>query len=61
MDEKITVVLKVSKETRDKLKQDAKKHFRSTTMHVKAIIANYLNKLSLPKDDYHDSDMSNLT
>ena len=61
MSKKLTVVLKLDQSTRDRLKQDAKKHFRSTTMHIQAIIAEYFTKQSLTKGDYHDSDMSNLT
>ena len=56
-----TILLKLDRRLKDKLKRDAKKNFRSTTMHIQAILTNYFNNQSLPKDDYHDSDMSNLT
>ena len=61
MSKKLTVVLKLDQSTRDRLKQDAKKHFRSTTMHIQAIIAEHLKD---EKDTYshhlNSHDMDNL-
>ena len=57
----LTILLKLDKRLKDKLKKDAQEHFRSTTMHIKAIITNYFSNKTLSKDDYRDSDMSNLT
>jgi len=41
---KIHVIqLKVTKKFRDRILEDAKKHFRSAGMHVKSIVTNYLD------------------
>ena len=57
----ITVVLKLDQDTKTKLNADAKKHFRSTTMHIQAIIAEHLKD---EKDTYshhlNSHDMDNL-
>ena len=41
---KIHVIqVKVTKKFRDRLVEDAEKHFRSAGMHVKSIVTNYLD------------------
>ena len=41
---KIHVVqVKITKKFRDRLVEDAEKHFRSTGMHIKSIVTNYLD------------------
>jgi len=61
MSNKLTIVLKLDQDTKTRLKTDAKKHFRSTTMHIQAIIAEHLKSLD---DTYshrlNSHDMDNL-
>ena len=48
-EDKIHVVqVKLTKKFRDRLVEDAEKHFRSVGMHVKAIVTNYLDMRKPP-------------
>ena len=56
MGKKLTVVLKLDEDTKAKLKKDAKKHFRSTTMHIQAIIAKHLRDQEKINPSYSETD-----
>ena len=56
MSKKITIALKVEENVRAKLKADAKKHFRSITMHIQAIIAKHLRDQEKINPSYSETD-----
>ena len=56
MGKKLTVVLKLDEDTKTRLKADAKKHFRSITMHIQAIIAKHLRDQEKINPSYSETD-----
>ena len=56
MGKKLTVVLKLDEDTKTRLKEDPKKHFRSTTMHIQAIIAKHLRDQEKINPSYSETD-----